>query len=127
MGLRYVFFRLKHVVAIKTGRLKSKFPTNPEFKTFSSLAEWRKNAPAFFFQGKEIKGLVKTPTEALEHNFKKIKSGSIRFFSHSWYDLGTNFDWITNPDTGYTYNINRHWSDIESLSAEKGDIKYVWE
>ena len=60
-------------------------------------------------------------------NFEKIKSGKVQFFSHTWLDLGVDFNWITNPETNFKYDIAKHWSEIESLSKDSGDIKYVWE
>ena len=127
MGWRYIAFRIKYLIEIKSGRLKAKFPTQPSFKTFISLTEWRNNTPHFFFQGKNIKGLTPEPTQILKDNFEKIKSGKVQFFSHTWLDLGVDFNWITNPETNFKYDIAKHWSEIESLSKDSGDIKYVWE
>ena len=42
-------------------------------------------------------------------------------------NLGIEYDWVTNPEDNYRYNINDHWSRIEDLSSINGDIKYVWE
>jgi len=127
MGWRYIAFRIKYLIEIKSGRLKAKFPTQPTFKTFISLTEWRNKTPQFFFQGKNIKGLTPEPTQILKDNFEKIKSGKVQFFSHTWLDLGVDFNWITNPETNFKYDIAKHWSEIESLSKDSGDIKYVWE
>lgn len=127
MGWRYIAFRIKYLIEIKSGRLKAKFPTHPTFKTFISLTEWRNNTPHFFFQGKNIEGLTPEPTQILKDNFEKIKSGKVQFFSHTWLDLGVDFNWITNPETNFKYDIAKHWSEIESLSKDSGDIKYVWE
>ena len=41
--------------------------------------------------------------------------------------MGSDYDWVTNPDTGYKYDKNKHWVDTPDFDAEKGDIKYVWE
>ena len=41
--------------------------------------------------------------------------------------IGKNYNWITNPDTGFKYDINKHWTEIADYSKEAGDIKYVWE
>ncbi|MBX9853871.1 MAG: heparinase II/III family protein, partial [Cytophagaceae bacterium] len=40
---------------------------------------------------------------------------------------GINYDWVTNPQTGYRYDINKHWTEIETIDTKAGDIKYVWE
>ena len=37
MGWRYIAFRIKYLIEIKSGRLKAKFPTQPTFKTFILL------------------------------------------------------------------------------------------
>jgi hypothetical protein len=34
---------------------------------------------------------------------------------------------LTNPDTGYKYDITKHWTKIKELDPANGDIKYVWE
>ncbi|WP_339698168.1 heparinase II/III family protein [uncultured Marixanthomonas sp.] len=127
MGFRYVLFRIEYLFNAKTGILKTKFPTSPTFKTFITLKEWRTNTPPFFFQGKNIKELEKTSYPILKDTVKKIKLGKIKFFSSQTFDLGINYDWITNPETGYQYNIEKHWSEIQSFSEETGDIKFVWE
>ena len=56
-----------------------------------------------------------------------ILKGDVLFFYRTWKPLGLDYDWVTNPETGYRYNNKQHWTTIESLSQEAGDIKYVWE
>lgn len=56
-----------------------------------------------------------------------MEKGNFLFFSKVPYQLGKNFDGLTNPETGFRYDIRKHWSEIEDLSKEAGDIKYVWE
>ena len=34
---------------------------------------------------------------------------------------------MTNPENGFKYNANTHWTEIEDYSKEAGDIKYTWE
>lgn len=127
MGMKYVFFRIIYLVKTKLGWQKKVFPTNPEFKKHISLKDWRDFLPSFFFFGKEINGLKKNPTEELKTNFEDLKKGIFTFFNKTKINLGTDYDWITNPSTNYKHNINKHWSEINDLSAEAGDIKYVWE
>ena len=55
MGVRYLFFRIFYTVKIKLGWLKKRFPVNPDFKTTTTLEEWRNNLPSFFFYGKSIR------------------------------------------------------------------------
>ena len=127
MGMKYVFFRIYHIVKTKLGWQKKAFPTNPEFEKFINLQDWKFNLPAFFFFGKEVNGLEKNPTEDLKTNFQDLKKGVYTFFNKTKIDLGNDYDWITNPSTNHKYDINKHWSEIQDLSAEAGDIKYVWE
>lgn len=92
-----------------------------------SLEDWRHNAPAFFFTDKTGISLPKNPTEALKQRAEAILQGKLAFFSHDTVDLGPNYDWLTNPDTGYRYDAALHWTAINDFSQEAGDIKFVWE
>jgi hypothetical protein len=127
MGMRYISFRLFYELKRKSGLLKKKFPTNPKLIPFLNLSEWRKVSQPFFFQSRENLRLEKNPNAHLKDAFEKILKGEIPFFSSQCFDLGLNYDWVTNPDTGFRYDINRHWTAINDYSQEAGDIKYVWE
>ncbi len=127
MGWRYVFFRFKYELEKRIGILQKKMPVNPSFKQFSTLSAWKESSSAFFFKSKEEVTCSKNPSEKLQETYHKITQGTYSFFSAQEFHLGKEYDWITNPDTGYQYNINQHSLNLESLSAEAGDIKYVWE
>lgn len=127
MGVRYVAFRLQYMVSSKLGLHKRKFPTSPNSKSFISLESWRDNTPLFFFDGNSNIPVQKKQSDVLASRFRENKNGTYTFFSSEKHDLGTTYDWIVNPATGYRYDITKHWSDIEDLSTEAGDIKYVWE
>ncbi|PHS07661.1 MAG: heparinase [Kordia sp.] len=127
MGLRYLFFRIYYALITKLDWQKQTFPVNPARIFFISLEEWRSNTPPFFFYGKNIHNLPKNKSEALKKSFDEIKQGRFTFFSKLKFDLGANYDWVTNPSTGYKYSIDKHWSEIQDLSKEAGDIKFVWE
>ena len=109
MGIRYVIFRILYIIKTKIGWKKISFPTNPVLKKHISLDNWKKNLPPFFFNGKEIKGVEKKPTEELKNNFENITKGIYLFFNKSKIDLGLDNDWITNPITKYKYDVNKHW------------------
>ena len=94
---------------------------------FTSLESWRNNLPPFFFYGKDISNLPKKEKEILAKTFQEIQNGVITFFSKTKISLGKEYDWITNPLTGFKYDIHKHWSEIQDLSKEAGDIKYIWE
>lgn len=127
MGFRYLSFRIIYMVKSKLGLQKKVYPTNPKEETYTSLEEWKKNLPPFFFYGKNIPNLPKQQKEILKENVEEIKKGIITFFNKTKIKLGTEYNWLVNPSTGYRYNINKHWSEVEDLSKEAGDIKYVWE
>jgi hypothetical protein len=127
MGLRYMFFRAGHFISKKTGFYKRKFPLNPPFIDSISLADWKKNTPSYFFYGRNINGLPKQKSDYLEGIFNDYSEGTYTFFGKTKYHLGREYDWITNPVTNFKYDINKHWSRINELSEENGDIKFVWE
>lgn len=127
MGMRYVAFRVRYMVSSKFGFHKKKFPTHPAVKTFISLEDWRAKTPAFFFDSKEDIPVPVKKNDVLAARFRESKNGTFTFFSSKKFELGTQYDWITNPDTGYKYDTSKHWSEIQDISAEAGDIKYVWE
>ncbi|MEN9919099.1 MAG: hypothetical protein RL662_1535, partial [Bacteroidota bacterium] len=127
MGWKYIAFRTVYELKRKTGVLKRKFPIAPPVQTHLELAEWRKNAKPFLFQSRKDILLEKTRIEELKINAQRIMNGEIQFFSSDWLNLGTDYDWITNPDSGFQYDISKHWTEVNDYSKKAGDIKYVWE
>ena len=125
--MRYVSYRFFYIIKTKLGWHKKVFTTNPKFSNLYTLKEWKENLPAFFFYGKNIRGLEKKKDERLKSNFDDIKKGVYTFFNKLKINLGTDYDWITNPLTGHKYDINKHWSEVNDFSIKSGDIKYVWE
>lgn len=127
MGIRYTLYRFRHDAEKRTGILKIRHPVNPPIKNFISLSEWRKNTLFFVIPEREKLFIQKQPNDKLKLQTERIIKGEICFFSWDWKQLGKNYDWITNPDTGFRYDINKHWSEIPDFSSQTGDIKYVWE
>ena len=127
MGLRYLFFRISHLIAVKSGILKKKFPVRPHSVALISLEEWKNKLPPFFFYGKNPVGLQRQKSDRLEKVFTDLSSGTVTFFGITKFPLGEDFDWITNPVTKFKYDINKHWSLINDRSEKEGDIKFVWE
>ena len=127
MGFRYLFFRVFYTVKTKIGWQKKVFPKQPKVSEFTSLENWRNNLPPFFFHGKDISNLPREEKEILAKTFQEIQNGVFTFFSKTKISLGKEYDWITNPLTGFQYDIHKHWSEIQDLSNEAGDIKYIWE
>ena len=127
MGVRYLSFRTFYELQRNLGILKRKFPTNPQQVNFLNLQEWKKTAQPFFFKERETIELKKNPTVDLKEDISNILSGKFKFFSSQYFDIGNDYDWVTNPDTGFRYDIRKHWTEVNDLSLEAGDIKYVWE
>ena len=124
-GLRYFLFRSSYEFMRKTGILKYKFPCRYVIKNVS-LEEFR-SSDRFFFASRESLTLKKIPNELLKCKFDNVLKGKIPFFSKINYDLGMDYDWITNSDTGYKYDIKQHWTKVEDIDEAAGDIKFVWE
>ena len=130
MGPRYIAFRTFYEIKTRLGLLKSAYPTSYIDQQFISLADWKKSSPKFFFNSKEELGSFELSTEdknLLKEEYDNYEQGKIKFFNAFYKDLGTNFDWITNPDTGKRYDIKKHWTEVKDLDPVAGDIKYVWE
>ncbi|MBX2905918.1 MAG: alginate lyase family protein [Taibaiella sp.] len=127
MGARYVSYRVKHEVLRRTGLLKGRFPKAPATRTYITLGQWKELPAKFFFQNRSELMLAKKPSDELAQRFQWIKEGKLLMFNSLLTDLGTNYDWITNPDAGYVYDITKHWTEIPDYSPQAGDIKYVWE
>lgn len=130
MGFKPVAYRAAHVFKKKTGLLKKSFPSNYEEKTFITLNDWRRNAAPFFFESKEQLGKFALDDEnklKLRQEFERIRSGELRFFNGNYLKVGKDYDWITNPENKFRYDISKHWTELETLDEEKGDIKLIWE
>lgn len=127
MGWRYTQFRAKHELLRKTGLLKKKFPVSPSYKQYISLENWKRNQGNFFFKSKESLSFKKNPSTLIKERFDKIKQGQFIFFNSLEFNIGEDYNWITNPETGFKYDIKKHWTEIADYSKEAGDIKYVWE
>lgn len=127
MGWRYVGFRARHEVLKKTGLLKRKFPVDPAFQQYVTLEEWKKQPASFFFNSKGDIKVTRQPNPELKERFDQINSGKLLLFNSLLIDLGKDYDWVTNPDSGYRYDISKHWTEIPDYSKEAGDIKFVWE
>lgn len=130
MGLRYLLFRVFHELKIRTSLLKIIIPGNPNKIDLPDLEQWRKNNKVkFFFNSKDdLKPYSDLSiSNKLRLKIDDMKKGQFLLFYSTWFNLGKDYDWITNPETGFQYDISKHWSEILDYSKEAGDIKYVWE
>ncbi|MEL4455015.1 heparinase II/III domain-containing protein [Lutimonas vermicola] len=115
------------MIKSKLGIIKKQFSVNPDFKYFTSLDNWKEQTPLFFFADRSEIMLPKVKPLRLKQAYDEILNGTFTFFSQLKFELGKDYDWITNPETGYQYDISQHFSQVQDLSGEAGDIKYVWE
>ena len=127
MGWRYAGFRARYEVLRRSGLLKKKFPTDPQYKDYISLERWKKQPAQFLFTERESLSITKDPQPHLKEAFENIQNGKMLLFNSVLTELGKDYDWVTNPDSGYRYNANKHWTEIADYSKEAGDIKFVWE
>jgi hypothetical protein len=124
MGWRYVSFRLRFEMKKRLGILKKRFPASPaEEKQHISLKEWREKSSFFGVCQGEKQAFS---PEAIP-DFRSYEAGIYPFFYAGSMQLGKDYDWLTNPDTGYRYDSRKHWSEVQDYSPVSGDIKYVWE
>lgn len=127
MGPKYVLFRIWYSLQKKSGLLKKRFPSNPAFINLINLEEWKVSNVNFFLKSKEELAFPKYQSEVLKKEAHSLINGEHLYFSSTKFSIGTNYDWLTNPDTSFKYDISRHWSEINDFSINSGDIKYVWE
>lgn len=130
MGLRYVIFRLGYTFATKSGLMILKFPIQSKQIDVPGVKEWKKTTrDHFFFSGK---GDLKIPTSIVEQeklaaNVLEINNMNFSFFYSKSIHVGNRINWHKNYLTNYEYPIHQHWSKVNDLSSEAGDIKFVWE
>jgi len=127
MGWRYISFRARHEILLRSGLLKKRYPVAPPFNQYITLEEWKSQQAKFFFDSKESLSFPKNPEPQLKETFTNIKQGKLLLFNSILTDLGENYDWVTNPDSGFHYDVRKHWTEIADYSKEAGDIKFVWE
>jgi hypothetical protein len=126
MGPKYLAFRIYFEFKKRAGIIKREFPIQPKFKKYLSLEQW-KNGAHFVIKSRKEFTAEEYPYEIDIQKNENQKNGEFVFFSSIKFNLGTQYDWITNPDTGYKYDINKHWTEVNDFDPKVGDIKYVWE
>lgn len=127
MGGKYFLFRTSYEIQRKSGFLRLKYPVDYKLQMFFSLAEWKEMAMPFFFHSVNDVSFYNIHTDLLVSDFYRILKGECCYFSSIWHNLDNEYDWVTNPDTGYKYDVSKHWTEVEDIVKEAGDIKYVWE
>ncbi len=126
MKPRYLGFRAFYILQSKLSILKIRFRVNPPTINFISKVEWIDLNIPFFCPDSNEK-IFEPNLDNLKSRAKKTLNHTFIFFNSVEFKLGKSYNWIVNPETGYKYDINQHWSKIIDISKEAGDIKYVWE
>ena len=134
MGWRAFVFRAGYELRKRSGLLQKDFPVQVPNQQWISLADWKLLPGKFFFESRESLRqagnsifLNDQTRESLAVENELIAGGQIRFFNGGFRNLGKDYDWLTNPDTGYRYSPKQHWTQISELDPHIGDIKFVWE
>ena len=126
-GLRYLAFRSRYEFIRRTGLLARKYPVALKPVPIPSLAEWREKGRICFFDARDSAMVDRIKSVALKENMEHILKGDVLFFSKIWKPLGLDYDWVTNPETGYRYDCRQHWTKVDDFNKDAGDIKFVWE
>lgn len=124
MGFRYIAFRFWFEFQRTVGILKIRFPVHPKEKTFISLKEWQNLSVRFFLPEVSDFKEFHPDLKVLASRVKAFQRNKILFFSSKYFTVQ---DWLTNPESGFRYDISKHWTEIPDFSTSTGDIKYVWE
>lgn len=126
-SLKYTFFRSKYELERRSGILVWKYPTTLKPVAIPSLTEWREKGCGWLFEDRDSLQIPRTKMDLLKEKMEHLLKGDVLFFSKTWKPLGLNYDWVTNPVTGYRYDVRLHWTKVKDFSEEAGDIKFVWE
>jgi len=127
MGNRYLLFRVSHELDKRTGKLAKRFPTQPPILFYPDLSEGKTALGKFPWPSRETFRLERRPTEILKEKAEEILNGNLLLFNAIPYSFRKEEDWVIHPETGFRYDNRKHWTQIPDMSAEAGDIKYVWE
>lgn len=127
MGPRYLSYRIKHGVRSKSGYYKKKFPVTRSIPIFPTLDQWRALNIPFFIESRECLKIDTHLSDDLRSRFRESENHTHTFFNSLKLNVDPENQWWENPDTGFKYSKDQHWSEIQDLSIDAGDIKYVWE
>lgn len=123
MGTRYILYRVRHELEKRIGLLERRFPSQNVLEKYFGPKQILNSIPFFLDSATLPK---QSPSESLRSAMEHLLNGDVRMFSAKWESLGLDYNWITNPETGYEYPLI-HWSKIPDYDKSKGDIKFVWE
>jgi len=141
LGPRWSAFRLAYAFRLRSGLIRLQTPQyawndrplkhwlQPTIPSdLDSYATWRKtNAPKFF--ASVVSEGARSPrpdygnTAIKESN--RLLNGELKYFSHTYHQIGFPPNWHKDPITNYQLPFNLHWSQISDDSTT--DIKFIWE
>ena len=127
MGPRYIVYRTGFELRKRAGLLHRHYPTDVPRQRHISLADWKTLPARFFFESRETLRLPRRPTTTLRDRVARLRAGEFPYFNAGHRCIGTDYDWLTNPDSGFRYDGAAHWLDVDDFAAAAGDIKFVWE
>ena len=138
-GSRWLMFRAGYALRRRTGYLRVQMPAyswkdrplgtwlqKDIPSTLQAYMQWRKlNSPKFFFGEMNVRPDSSWNPHAAVSEAERILSGELKYFSHTYYQVGFPPDWHADPVSGIKLDSQKHWSEI---SDDPGmDIKFVWE
>ena len=124
---KYILFRSKYELERKLGVLSWAFPTKMTPVKIPSLEYWKGQGCGWLFDNRESLSIPKQKSHELKEKMEHYLKGDVLFFNKTWKSLGLKYDWVTNPETNYQYDVCLHWTKVNDFSEEAGDIKFVWE
>jgi len=133
-GIRWLAGRLWYSLGASLGLLRLKMPPyawderplsywlKPEIPSEpGAYVEWRaENRPNFFFD--ELPPAFSA--EAVPET-ERILNGELKFFHHTWQEVGFPPDWKRDPVSGSVLSASQHWSRLSDDGSS--DIKFIWE
>jgi hypothetical protein len=126
MGIQFVLFRFWYEFQKHTKILTLRFKTNPKTIKLFNKKSWENSEVNYLFKNKNSLNIIRNANPQLQKFYEDFIAGKFKYFNSEVFDIGSNYNWITNPTTLKSYPLI-HWSKLPDLSNEMGDIKYVWE
>lgn len=126
MGPKYFWYRLLHMINIKSKHLKhiNSFDATTSFPI--TIKEWRSSSLKYIIESRSSIRIPKVQDPNLKTKVHKILNGEILYFNANFYPTPAANKWHTNPINKQVIAADKHWLDLDDF-AEGNDIKFVWE
>lgn len=145
LGLNWFVFRSYYEFKKRSGLLKNKFKpidiNNIRVSTITNfrnedelLNNWDQHS-SFLIKDYDLEIYNNTLNKLLDSKDKaeiidiadKAINGKIKMFSKWYADYNKPIEWHYNPISNKYSSIDKHWTEIEELGDDFGDVKYIWE